>query len=575
MMKTIGKEESMHAVKTVSLVRIMAAAVALWGFGCGDGEGDDVDGDADAGHDAEVEAEAEGPGDPLEDIPHDEGPDDGTEAEDPVSEDAAGDDGWTLPELEWTSCSLYEGEDDGRAQCAEMQAPWRWGEDDGRTFTVFAKRLPARSAPTAQIWLLEGGPGGAGSFAYPEYMDFFSRAFPNFDSYTLDARGTGYSQFLPCPADDTGRELTFADTMEELDHCIAWLSSEYGDDLDVFGATQSAHDLGAFIQATRTDDRKIFVWGNSAGTYWSFRFLQLFPDLVDGVIAEALLTPDFFGGFQDEAIEGSARAVLAMCEADAFCSSKLPDPVGALRSLLASLEGGHCSAEGWSAEALRGLVGFLLYYRPFNETIPAVIYRLTRCAPSDMEALDALASYTFPISADTGFSIAVYFNEYFSEMWDHPTYSDSEAFFAYLDALYEDALIISGEGYAMHEILQRWPVYEDPLVDQWAETDVPMLLLHGHLDPATPYALAAPAADHFSAANQHFLDFPYAAHGIIFNTPTGHSPLAYDCGLGLLEQFLDDPEAGLDTSCMDLVVSFDFEGTHDAARIMGTADYWD
>jgi pimeloyl-ACP methyl ester carboxylesterase len=559
----------MHAWKIALSVPIPAAVILL-SMGCGGGTGHDADADADAGQDVEV-----APDDGIMDMPSDEIQADESEADDPAPEDVAEDEGWTLPELEWTSCSLYEGEDDGRAQCAEMQAPWRWGEDDGRTFTVFVKRLPSRNEPLAQIWLLEGGPGGAGSFAYPEYMDFIRRYFPNFDSYTLDARGTGYSQFLSCPADATMRELTFSDTLEDLDYCIAWLGEEYGGDLDVFGATQSAYDLGALIKATRAEGQNVFVWGNSAGTYWSLRFLQLFPDLVDGVIAEALLTPDFFGGFQDEAIESSARSILAMCEADAYCSSRLPDPPGALRSLLTALEGGHCSAEGWSVEAFRGLVGFLLYYRPFNETLPAVIHRLTRCAPDDMEALDVLASFTFPISADTGFSIAVYFNEYFSEMWDHPTYSDSEAFLAYLDALYEDALIVSGEGYVMHEILLKWPVYEDPLADLWAETDVPMLLLHGHLDPATPYALAAPAADHFNAAHQYFLDFPHAAHGIVFNTPTAHSPMAPDCGLTLLQQFLEDPEAELDTSCMDLVVSFDFEGTGDAMRLMGTADYWD
>ncbi|MFH1437940.1 MAG: hypothetical protein ABIJ56_19690 [Pseudomonadota bacterium] len=55
----------------------------------------------------------------------------------------------------------------------------------------------------------------------------------------------------------------------------------------------------------------------------------------------------------------------------------------------------------------------------------------------------------------------------------------------------------------------------------------------------------------------------------------GQSPLAADCGVELLRDFIEDPEGELDISCMDLVVPFDFEGTHHAPRIMGTDDYWE
>ncbi len=548
--------------------------IAMLAAACnGDADGDL---DADAGDAAQDEVAAEDV-QAEEDEPAPDGSDALDVADDDVSQDAAEDVEWVLPELAWTTCSLFEGESDGRAQCAEMEVPRRWDADDGRRFTVFAKRIPAATAdPEGQVWLLEGGPGGSGSHGWPPTMDYLHRAFPSFDAYTLDARGTGHSQFLPCPADETmEREVDFASSMAQINHCISYLVEEHGDDLHIFGATPSSHDLHAFIEATRSDGDSVFLWGNSAGTHWAFRFLQLYPDAADGVVLEALLTPDFFGGFQDEGFETSIQSVLTMCADDVFCSSKLPDPRAALAGLIEEMEGGHCSEHEWTAEGLRGMIGLLAYYRPYNEAIPAIIYRLARCGEADMAVLDEILERMGFLASPQGFSIAVFFNEYFSEMWDHPEYVESSAYIEYLDAFYEDAQVVSGEGYMMNDIFQVWPVYDDPLDGAWPETDAPMLLLQGQLDPATSYAMAQGAADHFTGPYQHFLAFPYTPHGVIFGTPTGHSPLAADCGVELLRNFIEDPEGELDTSCMDRIVSCDFEGTHHAPRIMGTDDYWE
>lgn len=506
------------------------------------------------------------------------------EGEDPVLEDPGSDpaldevdldveDGWEIPAFEWSVCSLYEGEDDHLAECAEMEVPLRWGSGDGRTFVVAAKRLQRTVGMfDGQMWFLEGGPGGSGFYGYAQYMHWLRRTFPTWEAYVLDARGTGHSGFLECPADSTGREVSFESPISEVEHCIDHLEGTYGDDLEIYGATQSSHDLAAFIEATRVEGVMVMIWGNSAGTYWAQRFLQVCPDCVDGVIVEALLPPDFFGGFQDEGQDAVLKAILAMCRGDSFCSTRLPDPEASLASLLASLEAGHCSEHGWSADALRGLIGGMLYYRPFNAAIPAVIHRLTRCSAADAAALDSLTSgLGFP-GPENGFSIAVFFNEYFSEMWDHPTYTDSTAYIAYLDAVYADALALGGEGYAMNEIFRLWPLYDDPLDDAWAVTDTPMLMLQGHLDPATPYAMASSMADGFTGAHQHFLEFPTASHAVVFGTPLAGDA---DCGVELVTGFMADPTASPDATCMGGVLPLDFEGTGDAFRIMGTADFWE
>jgi len=499
--------------------------------------------------------------------------------EDPQAEDVSGEDpsadedvdGWIPPELEWTACSLYEGEEDGRAECAFMEVPFRWGEDDGRRFTVMAKRVTRMvGVLDGQIWLLEGGPGGAGTHGYAQYMEWIRGTFPSWESYVLDFRGTGHSGFLPCPADDT-TEVTFESTIDEVQHCI---DSQVADDLDVYGPTQSSHDLMAFIEATRVEGSKVVLWGNSAGTYWAQRFLQIHPDAVDGVVIEALLPPDFFGGFQEEGQDLVLKSILAMCGADSFCSGKLPDPETALTTLLTSLDAGHCPGVGWTSDDLAAVIGLLLYYRPYDSAIPGLVYRLTRCDPADVAAIDALVSDFQLVGEGTAFSIAVFYNVYFSEMWDHPDYTDSTAFLAYLDSIYAEALALDGTGYRMHEVFLRWPLYDDPLDGGWPDTDTPMLMLQGHLDPATPLFMAESMAVHYTGASQHYIEFPTGTHAIVFGTPTTPTG-GGDCGVTLLTDFIGDPAGPLDTSCVDLVVPLDFEGAHDAPRLMGTADFWE
>ena len=65
----------------------------------------------------------------------------------------------------WEPCSLHEGEDDGRAECATLELPLFWNDqDDGRTLGIRAKRLRAKGESEAQLWLLAGGPGQSGTW---------------------------------------------------------------------------------------------------------------------------------------------------------------------------------------------------------------------------------------------------------------------------------------------------------------------------------------------------------------------------------------------------------------------------
>jgi hypothetical protein len=75
-------------------------------------------------------------------------------------------------------------------------------------------------------------------------MEAVQERYPELDLYTLDARGTGYSGYLSCPVQETNASDGGSwVTLDELDACIAHVEQLHGDHLDVFGPTQSSHDV--------------------------------------------------------------------------------------------------------------------------------------------------------------------------------------------------------------------------------------------------------------------------------------------------------------------------------------------
>src|SRR5262245_58304043 len=65
--------------------------------------------------------------------------------------------------ITWGSCSIPSHPRAITADCATVDAPARRGVDGGETTPVAVYRIPAKKQPaTAQMWFLNGGPGGAG-----------------------------------------------------------------------------------------------------------------------------------------------------------------------------------------------------------------------------------------------------------------------------------------------------------------------------------------------------------------------------------------------------------------------------
>ena len=200
--------------------------------------------------------------------------------------------------------------------------------------------------------------------------------------------------------------------------------------------------------------------------------------------------------------------------------------------------------------------------------VPAILHRLDRCAPADSEIIGALLDQLGDaVPPDEGpDSVALQFHVLLSELW--PSRLDARE----VDRI-EEGLVFATRGPAWAARLRdAWPTY-DPgeLADRWAETRVPMLMLSGTLDPQTPPAVAAAAGEHFTGAQQHYVQVPWAAHGVVFQSPTVDGT---QCGAELMADFVRAPDE-VDRSCLRRVKRPEFDGADAARDFLGMDDLWD
>jgi alpha-beta hydrolase superfamily lysophospholipase len=113
-----------------------------------------------------------------------------------------------------------------------------------------------------------------------------------------------------------------------------------------------------------------------------------------------------------------------------------------------------------------------------------------------------------------------------------------------------------------------WPVIppHDATWGRWPTTDVPVLALHGGYDATMPAARVAGFAEWLVRPHQRLVIVPLAEH-VTLNRGA--------CPRSLYRQFLADPTAELDTSCLADLPDYDWDGESTFNRqIWGNEDRW-
>ena len=221
---------------------------------------------------------------------------------------------------------------DSAARCGTYEV-WEDREaGKGRRITLRVAILPAkvRAHEPDPIVILAGGPGQGAVALAVQVMPLFTRLNDSRDIVFLDQRGTGESSPLDCQEDTQPLQMLFEDALPErlVTKCLAQLDA----DPRFYVTSIAVEDLDEVRGALGYD--RINLWGGSYGTRAGLEYLRRHGDhvrsmVLDGVAPATMKLPLSFVTDGDAAL---ARLIEA-CELEAACKKTYPD----LRVMVLSL----------------------------------------------------------------------------------------------------------------------------------------------------------------------------------------------------------------------------------------------
>lgn len=442
----------------------------------------------------------------------------------------------TLGALSWTPCP-----DLGPlAECTTVQAPDNHDDVEAGLLTMALRRVPAPSGKArGQLWYVPGPPGSSGIAQAQSIDDVHATIAPDLELLTLDVRGVGFSARLDCPeeGEDGLTEAQWAACAKR------WAAERV--ELRRFTTTQTALDLVFAVERAR-DDRPVYVWASGYGAFLVDRMLSIVDEGIEGVLVDGVMPVDWSGLEADARMDEVGRAVAEACANDPAC--RVDGSAELAASILERLEAGHCDAVGLDANGARALGAQLLRAGPqWAGNLPALWARLDRCRAADVRALEVFRGQV-PVVREESPALARQI--WLTDLWDDPSS---------LQAVEERAATsLVSEGRTLELARADWPFTAPGEFHRFPPpTEVPMLLLHGSLDPDVSPARAEDRAAGFLSGDQHLL----AVEGAL-GQPVRHVSCAQEAARG----FLADPSTSPPEACAAEPFPFAADAEQDRLR---------
>lgn len=432
---------------------------------------------------------------------------------------------------------------DPQARCGTHEVFEDRAAQSGRRIRLNVAVVPARNRAHEPdpIVVLAGGPGqGAVSLA-AQVMPLFARLNDTRDVVFVDQRGTGGSHPLDCAPDEPQPlQALFEDAVPErlVRECLERLEA----DPRLYVTPLAVADLEEVLAGLGYG--RVNLWGGSYGTRVALEYIRRHGKRVrtatlDGAAPATMKLPLSFVADGEAAL----KKLLDACDAQPLCRSTYPQlraSIAALRSdlsrrpLRASIQdprtGVRESVQVNENVFLSGL------FRPLYvaETASLLPYGVAAAASGDFNPLLA-QNLEFSTEISENLALGMHLSVVCTE--DVARISPDEL----------DMLDASFFGRALVDDFVRacsiWPRgelppdYYDPVV-----SDVPVLVLSGGIDPATPPRHGEAVVK--SLANARHLVAPHLGHGVSLRA----------CAPRLVETFIRkaDPRA-LDGRCLEAV----------------------
>ncbi|KZN52222.1 alpha/beta hydrolase [Pseudoalteromonas luteoviolacea] len=395
--------------------------------------------------------------------------------------------------------------------------------------------------PKEAVLAFAGGPGQSAIEVAAIFARNLKYARESRDIILVDQRGTGKSQLLQCDSGTVEEQFKFNDqalsfvafTKEETNTC----KEQLGIDLSYFTTVAAASDFEAVRLALGYE--KLHLYGASYGTRIAQEYLRQYPDSVASATLDGVVPMQQSLVAIGDAIDNALNEVFLDCMAEKSCLSQYPSLADDYQKLLEQLRETPITVNirhprtfkeiplVLTESKLRGAVRMALYGHTTRSLIPLVIDSAVKGNYSPLVGLLGNEQTLGSIAMGMHSAITC------GEDWPNLTEADRKQF----GQSYFGKMMIE----SLDTVCPIWDV--EPVEHDFykpVKTDIPILLLSGGLDPATPPSWADLAMVSFS--NAKHLVSPSATHGVAAQT----------CANKIIGQFIDSLTfADLDTDCLD------------------------
>jgi pimeloyl-ACP methyl ester carboxylesterase len=434
------------------------------------------------------------------------------------------------------------------ARCGTLTVYENRAKKSGRQIGLNIAVLPALNKDHAPdpLFILAGGPGGD---IIGEYMGGPPDAFvtgirAKRDIVLVDQRGTGGSHALPCdlfPASG-GVQQYFGDfaPLEIVRACRTELSKDA--DLTQYSTPIAMDDLDDVRAALGYD--QINLHGGSYGTRAALIYMRQHPTHVRSVFLEGVVPPGAKHPLpRARGTQHALDRLIDDCAAGKVCHAAYPDVRADLNKILADLEKQPAKIQAFNPETKKmetmeltrdGLAARLdiSLYSPVTARVMPFLFN-----QGAKGNLSPLASFV----AQNIFGIDTLIAR---GMWLSVICAEDVQWITDADVVKETAGTFMGglRANQARAACKEWPLakigadYLKPV-----DSAIPVLMVSGDADPATPVWLAVETAKHLPNSRHIIVNF--GAHGV-----------PGPCMDHLIENFFDAGSAkSLDASCLDAV----------------------